>query len=184
MSFKFNIQYLTFNVGQEASVESIRRYRFIILIILLLSALACGTINPQYQFNNEVRLAVFEYEKEVRGPVKDLVIHFKRDEPRVKFEGQNQNGGHTVWLYPAGAEEYFAIRPSQASYLYIQEIKYNDDRSTATVNIYRGDGKGYQGWQLTVSRDAADHWSVTDEVKIGETQRGKSSILGFKKGRT
>ncbi len=137
-----------------------------LLICLLLLALACGVINPQYQFNNDVRLAIYEYEWKTRGPAADLVIHSNRDEPRIPFEGQNRNGGRTVWLPSAGAEEYFAIRPAERTYLYIQEIEYNEDRSTATVKVYRGDGAGYQGWQLTLTRDQNNRWSVMDEVEL------------------
>lgn len=155
-----------FNLGWNSSIEFRRRYRFTSLIGLLLAALACGVVNPEHQFNNEIRLAVFKYEQERRSLAKDLVIHFQRDEPRMRFEGQNKNGGHTVWLYPAGATEYFATRPQEATYLYIQEITYNGDRSVATANVYRGDGSGYQGWQLTIIRDAINGWLVTDEVAI------------------
>lgn len=149
---------------------TIRRLCLLSLVILLLPAIACGLVDPQFELNNEVRLAVFEYEKEMRGQAKDLVIHFRRDEPRVKFEGQHQNGGHTVWLYPAGGEEYFASRPQAATYLYIQEITYNDDQRIATVNIYRGNGAGYRGWQLTVTKDPANRWSVTAEAELEENE--------------
>jgi hypothetical protein len=137
-----------------------------LVIGLLLLALACGIINPQYQFNNEVRLAIYEYERKTRGPVDDLVIHFNRDELRIPFKGQNQNGGRTVWLPSAGAEEYFAIRPPERTYLYIQEIEYNEDWSTTIVKVYRGDGAGYQGWQLTLTRGQDNRWSVMDEVEL------------------
>lgn len=136
--------------------------------VLLLSILACGPVNPLFQRNNEVRQAVFAYEQAQRGPVVDLVIHFRRDEPRIWFEGQNQYGGHTVWLYPAGGQEYFATRPPTASYLYIQEIEFSEDQQVATVNVYRGDGSSYQGWQLTVTRLTDDQWMVTDEIELEE----------------
>ena len=142
------------------------RHFSLIFIVLLLPGVACGVINPEYQLNNEVRQAVYAYERETHGPVKDLVIHFRRDEPRVRFVGQDQNGGHSVWLYPAGAEEYFSTRPQTATYLYIQEIQYNQDHRSATVKVYRGDGLGYQGWQLTVTREADGPWVVTDEVEL------------------
>lgn len=129
-------------------------------------AIACGPVNPLYQRHNEVRRAVFAYESAQRGPVKDLVIHFRRDEPRIRFEGQDQNGGHTVWLYPAGGQEYFATRSQAASYLYIQEIEFSEDQQSATVNVYRGDGSSYQGWQLTVTRQTGDQWAVTAEAEL------------------
>jgi hypothetical protein len=146
-------------------LKLIRRSFILSFIVLLLPGLACGAVNPEFQLNNEVRQAVYAYEWETHGPVKDLVIHFRRDEPRVLFVGQSQNGGHSVWLYPAGAEEYFSTRPQAAAYLYIQEIRYNEDRSSATVKVYRGDGSGYRGWQLTLTREA-DSWRVTDEIEI------------------
>lgn len=159
---------------------------FLLFFSLLLFVVACGTLNPEYQLNNEVRLAVFNYEREIRGPAKDLVIHFRLDEPRIRFPGQSENGGHTVWLHPAGAEEYFATRPQEASYLYIQEIQYNEDGSAATVNVYRGDGSGYQGWQLTVTREANNRWGVTAEVELGNSKdqslllkEDKSADAGF-----
>ena len=158
-----NVKSLTFNANRGNSQA--RHYLFI-FIVLLLPIVACGAVNPEYQLNNEVRQAVFAYELAARGPVKDLVIHFRRDEPRVRFAGQSQNGGHTVWLYPAGGEEYFATRPQMASYLYIQEIEYSDDQRVATVKIYRGDGSGYQGWQLTITKEASGRWTVTNEVEL------------------
>jgi hypothetical protein len=97
-----------------------------------------------------------------------LVIHFERDEPRVKFEGKNKNGGRTVWLYQLGAKEYFALRPPERRYLYIQKIEYNDDRSTATVKVFRGDGSGYQGRQLILIRDNNNEWTITDDIGIPE----------------
>jgi hypothetical protein len=139
---------------------------FSLLIIILCFSLACGAVNPQFQLNNEVRQAVFEYEQSTRGPVRDVVIHFRRDEPRIRFAGQSQNGGHTVWLYPAGAEEYFATRPQAAAYLYIQEIEYNEAQNVVTVKVYRGDDLGYQGRQLTVVKAENGQWLVTEEAEI------------------
>ncbi len=137
-----------------------------ILFILTLPALACVVTNQQYLLNNKIRLAVYEYEQEMRGPVKDLVIDFRRDEPRIKFKGQNQNGGHTVWLHRIGAREYFATRPQQASYLYIQEIKYNNDYTISTVEVYRGDGTGYRRRQLSLTRVETGGWVVSNDVEI------------------
>ena len=139
-----------------------------LFLILILPALACGFINPRYQLNNEVRLAVYNYEQEVRGKADDLVIDFQRDEPRIKFEGQSKNGGRTVWLYRLGAKEFFALRPPDDTYLYIQGIEYNDERDVATVRIFRGDGSGYNGWVLTLQHGSDHLWSVTSEVEIEE----------------
>jgi len=138
----------------------------LVLSFLLLPALACGLVNPQYRLKNEVRLAVYDYERQVRGPVDDLVIYFKRDEPRVKFKGQHETGGRTVWLYNLGVADYFALRSPQDTYLYIQAIDFSDDNQTATATIYHGGGDGYTGRRLTLSRGRDPTWTVTAEVVI------------------
>jgi hypothetical protein len=97
------------------------------------------------------------------------VLDFQRDEPRIKFEGQAEHGGRTVWLYRPGAAEFFRLRPPQATYLYIQDIQYNNDRSTATVKVFRGDGSGYIGRELTLQRDADRQWRVTQDIEIERT---------------
>lgn len=164
---KLDVKIQSLGIITDLDNSQPRSYLFV-FVVLLLSILACGPVNLQYQRNNEVRQAVFAYEQAKHGPVKDLVIHFRRDEPRLRFDRQNQNGGHTVWLYPAGGEEYFATRPQTASYLYIQEIKFSEDQKAATVNVYRGDGSGYQGRQLIVTRQVSGQWLVTDEVELEE----------------
>ncbi len=136
------------------------------LFILMLPTLACVATNQQYLLNNEIRLAVYEYEQERRGSVKDLVIDFRRDEPHIKFEGQNQNGGHTVWLHRIGAREYFDTRPQPASYLYIQEIKYNNNYTTSTVEVYRSDDAGYRKRKLSLTRVETGGWVVSNDVEI------------------
>lgn len=136
------------------------------LSLLLLPALACGLVNPQYRLKNEVRLAVYDYERQVRGPVDDLVIYFKRNEPRVKFEGQFETGGRTVWLYDLGVADYFALRSPQETYLYIQAIEFSADYQTATATVYRGDGDDYTGRRLTLSRGQDETWTVTKETLI------------------
>jgi hypothetical protein len=136
-----------------------------IFLLLLLPMLACGYINPVYEDNNEVRLAVYTYEQEVRGKTDDLVIDFQRSEPRVLFPGQNENGGRTVWLYRLGAREFFALRPPEKTYLYIQSIDYNKDQTIATVTHFRGDGSSFQGRQLTLEKNV-DGWTVTQDIEI------------------
>lgn len=140
-----------------------------IAALLLLPLAACGLTNPIYTLNNQVRQAVYSYEREQRGPVDELIIHFQRDEPRVKFEGQNQNGGRTVWLYRQGAAEFFALRPQTATYLYIQAIEYSNNYHTATVTVYRGDGSGYNGRQLTLNQTDNGGWVVTGDTPLTET---------------
>ena len=157
---------LRFTYRSSPVVSSPSFWVMVIFVLLTLPALACSVINPQYQMNNEVRLAVYQYEREVRGKADDLVIDFRRDEPRIKFDGQNEDGGQTVWLYRLGVQEFFSLRSPEKTYLYIQGIEYDDNHSVATVTIYRGDGTGYEGRTLIVVRDDEHHWSVSSEAEI------------------
>ena len=137
-----------------------------VLAIFLVWNVGCAAFNPQSAVKNQVRLAVYEYEREARGLANDLVIHFQRTEPKIKFEGQSQNGGRTVWLFTLAAKEYFDLLPPERTYLYIQQMEFNDDFTQAVVPVYRGDGAGYVGRQLTLAKGANEVWSVIDEREI------------------
>jgi hypothetical protein len=138
-------------------------------IAWLLPLLACGPVNPLYQFDTGVRQAIYEYDQVQRGQVDDLVIHFRLDEPRTRFVEQNQHGGRTVWLPGSNAAEFFTARPPERTYLYIQEIQYNETHTKATVAVYRGDSQSYQGWEVTLTRDNNQRWTVTHEVELEGT---------------
>lgn len=143
-----------------------QRPRLVALAILAVMLVGCGPFNPSYRQNNPVRLAVFQYEVEQRGYPDDLLLHFYRTEPRVKFEGQAASGGRTIWLFDLAAREYFDLLPPGRTYLYVQEIQFNPDRTQATVDVYRGDTDGYQGHALSLTRAADDTWQVVDDVAI------------------
>lgn len=149
-------------------VRSKPRYRLVLLLAsLLLLLLACGLLAPQYELNNQVRLVVYEYERAKRGPVDELVIAFNRNEPRLKFEGQNENGGRTVWLYDLAAREYFAERSPESTFMYIQKIEYFDNYQRAIVTVYRGDGNGYVGRELTLQKEPqTGQWLVGEELTL------------------
>jgi hypothetical protein len=140
----------------------------LLLLILTLPAMACGLFNSGYYRNNDVRLAIYQYEREQRGPVDELVIAFNRDEPRIKFEGQNENGGRTVWLQDLAAKEFFDLRRPDSTFLYIQNIEYFDDYRQAVVTVYRGDGASYEGRELMLTSNEDGRWTVTDEVTVDD----------------
>jgi hypothetical protein len=147
-----------------------RQWRPVLLLLaLVLPAIACGFFNPLYYRNDEVRLAVYDYEREQHGPVDDLVLAFNRDEPRVKFEGQNENGGRTVWLQDLAAREFFDLRQPDKTFLYIQKIDYLDDYHQAVVTVYRGDGRSYEGRELTLIANDEGQWTVTGEVLLDDS---------------
>jgi len=143
-----------------------RYFPAIVFAVFVMSISGCAAFNPQSALKNQVRLAVYEYEREARGLANDLVIHFQRTEPKIKFEGQSQNGGRTVWLFTLAAKEYFDLLPPERTYLYIQQIEFNDDFTQAVVPVYRGDGAGYLGRQLMLAKDEGGVWSVLDEREI------------------
>ncbi|RME73655.1 MAG: hypothetical protein D6784_11610 [Chloroflexi bacterium] len=140
---------------------------WLLLFLLVLPVLACGLTNPTFARNNQVRLAVYEYEMARRGPVDELVIYFQRNEPRVVFPGQAEHG-RTIWLYNFAARDYFDNFPPGKTYLFIQRIEYSDDNSTATVEVYRGDKEGYTGRRLTLQRDQAGQWQVVEDTLLVE----------------
>jgi hypothetical protein len=143
-----------------------RRVRLAALLALLaLPLLACGLTNPLFARRNAVRLAVYEYERAARGPMDELLIFFRRDEPRVRFAGQYEQGGRSVWLDPYGQREYFAKLAPQSTYLYIQKIEFSDDNTQATAEIYRGANNQYQGRQLTLTANDIG-WQVTAESPL------------------
>jgi hypothetical protein len=147
-----------------------RQWRPVLLLLALtLPAIACGLFNPLYNRNNEIRLAVYDYERAQRGPVDELVLAFNRDEPRVKFEGQNENGGRTVWLQDLAAREFFDLRRPDSTFLYIQNIDYLDDYRQAMVTVYRGDGVSYEGRELTLISNDDGQWTVTGEVLLNDS---------------
>jgi hypothetical protein len=147
-----------------------RQWRPILLLLaVVLPAIACGLFNSLYYRNDEVRLAVYDYERTQRGPVDELVLAFNRDEPRVKFEGQNENGGRTVWLQDLAAREFFDLRQPDKSFLYIQKIDYLDNYRQAVVTVYRGDGRSYEGRELTLIANDEGQWTVTGEVLLDDS---------------
>jgi hypothetical protein len=153
--------------GQPPAPLKPIHYTLLGLVILLVLG-GCGPFSPDYDQNNEVRLAVYDYEVQNHGKPDDLVIHFYRTETKVLFEGQRENGGRTVWLFDLAAREYFDLLPDGRQYLYIQQIEFNNDRTGATVDIYRGDTSGYQGRTLTLVQKAgqAQAWQVVQEAAI------------------
>jgi hypothetical protein len=152
--------------GPASEVQSRQLRLLLFLLMLTLPVLACGLLSPQYRRNNEVRLAVYEYERAQRGPVDELIIAFNRNEPRIKFEGQNENGGRTVWLDEFAAREFFELRRPDRSFLYVEQIEYFDNNLQATVTVYRGDGNSYEGRNLTLKRNEAGQWIVIGEAIV------------------
>jgi len=137
-----------------------------LLLALLPTLAACGWLSPESAHNNPVRLAVYRYERAARGKTDDLAISFNRTELRVKFEGQNENGGRTVWLFDLAAKEYFSLLPPGRTFLYIQPVQYNADYTAATVRVYRGDKSGYQGRELELKVNNNGEWAVTGDREL------------------
>lgn len=146
-------------------------HRTIILLLLaglLLPALACGWLSPEYQVNNQVRLAAYRYERDTRGKTDDLVIHFNRTESRIRFAGQSENGGRTVWLFDLAVREYFDMLPAGRTFLYLQRPQFNSNYTKATLEEYRGSKNGYVSRELTLRRGENGDWTVANDLELSQ----------------
>jgi hypothetical protein len=129
----------------------------LVLLILLLSTLACGVGGPITRRNNEIRRAALAYELSTRGPVDEVLVAFGLTEVRdnLGFEG-----GNTVWLNRLAEAEYFRERDTNQPYLFLHDLNY--DQGTASILIDRGDTSGVQYRKLTLRRER-DVWQVVSD---------------------
>jgi hypothetical protein len=130
------------------------------VLLLLLSASACGISGPITRRNNEVRRAALAYELSTRGPVDEVLVAFGLTEVRdnLGFEG-----GNTVWLNRFAEAEYFRQRDTNQSYLFLHDLNYDGD--TASILIDRGDASGVQYRKLTMRRES-DAWEVVSDEAV------------------
>lgn len=131
----------------------------LVVLILLLSTLACGIGGPVTRRNNEVRRAALAYELSTRGPVDEVLVAFGLTEVRdnLGFEG-----GNTIWLNRFAEAEYFRQRDTSRSYLFLHDLNYDGD--AASILIDRGDASGAQYRKFTLRREGGDWEVVSDEA--------------------
>jgi hypothetical protein len=131
----------------------------LVVLILILSTLACGIGGPITRRNNEVRRAALAYELSTRGPVDEVLVAFGLTEVRdnLGFEG-----GNTVWLNGFAVAEYFRQRDTNQPYLFLHDLNYDED--AASILIDRGDAGSVQSRKLTLRREEGAWEVVSDEL--------------------
>lgn len=132
----------------------------LVLLVLLLSALACGTGGPITRRNNEIRRAALAYELEKRGPVDELLVAFGLTEVRGDL---GFKAGNTVWLNQLAQAEYFRTRDKTQSYLFLHDLSY--EGNIASIIVDRADSNGFQSHKLTLRREN-NGWHVSSDEAL------------------
>jgi hypothetical protein len=136
-------------------------------LILLLAVSACAAWWDSE--SDAVRRAVVAHELEKRGTsVDDLIVRLSPNEFRADFG----HGAKMVWLVSSTLErqyregEYFEFHDPERSYLFIQDVRYDSQRTQATVRVVVYEGSGApRSKDLTVhKKDTA--WQVVSETAV------------------
>lgn len=97
-------------------------------------------------------------------PVAELIVSRDEGEPRVRLTGPWQA---VVWVTPGMREdEHFLTRSSQASYLYLGRISYEDGFGRARLAVRASYGPGQAEERILLLERRAAGWRV-----IGEERR-------------
>ncbi len=135
-----------------------KRYFFILTLLLIpLSALACGIGGPIPGRDNDIRRAALAYELATRGPVDEVLVAFDFAEVR---DNLGFKGGNTVWLNWAAQGEYFRQRDATKSYLFLHDL--NRDDGSASLLADRGASGGVQHFKLSL-REEGGAWAVVSD---------------------
>ncbi len=133
------------------------------LILVIAATIMSGLVGCASWWKSEnelIRRAVIEHELDQSGlHVDDVIVRLSPGEFRADFG----HGSRMVWLvsnplqrrYREG--EYFRLRDPERSYLFLQEIRYEESRARAKV---------------TTVLDAASTGAVTKEVSLSRTATG------------
>jgi hypothetical protein len=136
-------------------------------LVALLAVSACASWWDSE--SDAVRRAVVAYELDERGTsVDDLVVRLSPREFRADFG----HGARMVWLVSTALErqyregEYFRHRDPGRSYLFIQDVRFDNQRTQAVVRVVRYEGSGEpRSRDLTLyKKDTV--WEVTAETPI------------------
>jgi hypothetical protein len=136
-------------------------------LILLLTVSACAAWWDSE--NDAVRRAVVAYELDERETsVDDLIVRLSPGEFRADFG----HGARMVWLVSSTLErqyregEYFEFHDPERSYLFIQDVRYDSQRTQATVRVvvYEGSGPPRSKDITVYKKDTA--WEVMSEEAV------------------
>jgi hypothetical protein len=117
--------------------------------------------------SDSVRRTVIAHELDESGTqVDDLVIRLSPQEFRADFG----HGSRMVWLVSNPIErlyregEYFRLRDPERSYLFIQDVRYDESHSEAAVTIVLGLVDQNPTTKDVTLRQKAGEWAVVSET--------------------
>jgi hypothetical protein len=116
-----------------------------------------------------VRRAVISHELDEQGiTVDDVIVRLSPGEFRADFG----HGSRMVWLVSNALErpyregEYFRLRDPERSYLFIQEVHYDDQRGQAVVRALLYNGSGEPATKDLTLRKKDTTWEVASESVV------------------
>ncbi|HUS70792.1 MAG TPA: hypothetical protein VM075_08475 [Anaerolineae bacterium] len=119
--------------------------------------------------SDSVRRAVIAHELDDSGmQVDDLVIRLSPREFRADFGHDSR----IVWLVsntierPYREREYFRLRDPERSYLFIQDVRYDESHSAATVTVVIGLVEQNPTTKDIALRKKASEWEVVSETRV------------------
>jgi hypothetical protein len=134
------------------------------IFLLLVVVSACAVWGESE--SDAIRRAVITHELDDRGlPVDDLIIRLSPGEFRADFG----HGSRVVWLVSPEYQrqyiegEYFRVHDPERSYLFVQDIAYNDFHDQATVGFVLYLGSGQPAAREITLHKKADSWEVISE---------------------
>jgi hypothetical protein len=141
----------------------------LLLVSLLLLPQLAGCAAWWDSESDAVRRAVIAHELDESGMrVDDLVIRLAPQEFRADFGHDSR----MVWLVSRPIErsyregEYFRLRDPERSYLFVEDVHYDESRSTAKVRVVLGlVGQDPSTKDITVRRTDSG-WEVVSETLV------------------
>jgi len=119
--------------------------------------------------SDSVRRAVFAHELDEPGmQVDDLVIRLSPREFRADFGHDSR----MVWLVSNAFErpyregEYFRLRDPERSYLFIQDVRYDESHSAATVTVVIDLGEQNPTTKDVSLRKRPSEWEVVSQTPV------------------
>jgi hypothetical protein len=149
--------------------------KVVVATCILVVALSACTGWGQSE-SDAVRRAVISHELDETGvQVDELIIRLSPGE----FRADLGRGTRIVWLVSPGYQrkyveaEYFRVRDPERSYLFLQDITYDEsqDRATVEVVLYLGSG-GPTTKELTLHKDG-DSWQIGSETLLETREPGQ-----------
>jgi len=136
-------------------------------VFLLVAVSACAVWGESE--SDVIRRAVIAHELDERGlRVDDLIIRLSPGEFRADFG----YGSRIVWLVSPGYQrqyiegEYFKIHDPERSYLFVQDIAYDNSHNQATVGVVLYLGNGQLAAKEITLHKKSGFWEAISERRL------------------